>query len=96
MEDLVILQNVSASKVLHTHLQRKGFQTNSVILYSGAGTGLVGDYLLKYGYNNLDALHISEKMLEKAKKKNVYKEFFKADAMKEMRAGQIKVNRIRS
>ena len=73
----------NASKILHTHLQRIGYQTDSKILDFGAGTGLVGVCLSKYGYNNLDALDLSEKMLEEAKKKNVYQEFFKFDALKD-------------
>jgi len=43
------------------------------IVDAGAGTGSVGVELSKLGYNNLHALDISREMLDKAKKKNVYK-----------------------
>ena len=46
---------------------------NARILDVGAGTGLVGEYLKKRGFCNLDALEPSLGMLEVAKTKNVYK-----------------------
>lgn len=46
------------------------------ILDAGAGTGIVGKVLQDLGYTNMDALDISQKMLDEAKKLNVYKEFF--------------------
>ena len=46
------------------------------ILDAGAGTGIVGNVLQDFGYTNMDALDISQKMLDEAKKLNVYKEFF--------------------
>lgn len=45
------------------------------IMDAGAGTGLVGVELHKQGYSNVDALDISQAMLDEAKKKNVYKKF---------------------
>ena len=48
----------------------------SRILDAGAGTGIVGKVLQDLGYTNMDALDISQKMLDEAKKLNVYKEFF--------------------
>ena len=45
------------------------------IIDAGAGTGLMGVELDKLGYTNLHALDISPKMLDEAKKKNVYKNF---------------------
>ena len=45
------------------------------IMDAGAGTGLVGVELHKQGYRNVDALDISQTMLDEAKKKNVYKKF---------------------
>lgn len=50
--------------------------TKSRILDAGAGTGIVGKVLQNLGYTNIDALDISQKMLDEAKKLNVYKEFF--------------------
>lgn len=45
------------------------------VLDAGAGTGIVGKVLQNLGYTNVDALDISQKMLDEAKKLNVYKEF---------------------
>ena len=45
------------------------------IIDAGAGTGLMGVELDKLGYTNLHALDISPKMLDEAKKKNVYENF---------------------
>ena len=45
------------------------------IMDAGAGTGLVGVELHKQGYCNVDALDISQAMLDEAKRKNVYKKF---------------------
>lgn len=50
--------------------------TKSRILDAGTGTGIVGKVLQNLGYTNIDALDISQKMLDEAKKLNVYKEFF--------------------
>ncbi|KAJ7321192.1 Methyltransferase domain [Desmophyllum pertusum] len=45
------------------------------IMDAGAGTGLVGVELHKHDYSNVDALDISQEMLNEAKKKNVYSKF---------------------
>lgn len=44
------------------------------ILDAGAGTGLMGELLVKLGYSNLTAMDLSKGMLEEARKKNIYKE----------------------
>ena len=57
---------------------RENFSSNPSklrILDAGAGTGIVGKVLQNLGYTNVDALDISQKMLDEAKKLNVYKEF---------------------
>ena len=46
---------------------------NAAILDAGAGTGLVGQALAKQGYTNLTAVDLSEKMLDIAKERQVYK-----------------------
>ncbi|XP_070577796.1 methyltransferase-like protein 27 [Ptychodera flava] len=43
------------------------------ILDCGCGTGLVGEELQKLGYHNIDGVDLSEKSLEIARKKAVYK-----------------------
>ena len=45
------------------------------IIDVAAGTGLVGLELLKLGFTNIDALDVSQEMLNQAKKKNVYERF---------------------
>ena len=45
------------------------------ILDAGAGTGIIGEMLVQQGYSNIDALDISEEMLNLAKKKNIYKRY---------------------
>lgn len=52
-----------------------GANKNIKILDAGAGTGIIGEMLVKQGYTNVDALDISQKMLDIAIKKNVYKQF---------------------
>ncbi|KAK3088380.1 hypothetical protein FSP39_018440 [Pinctada imbricata] len=55
---------------------------NIRIMDIGAGTGLVGEELLKLGFQNTDALEPSDGMLEKAKDKGVYKNYI-CDAITE-------------
>lgn len=55
-----------------------GANKNIKILDAGAGTGIIGEMLVKQGYTNVDALDISQKMLDIAIKKNVYKRFISA------------------
>ena len=43
------------------------------ILDAGAGTGIIGEMLVKQGYTNIDGLDISQNMLDIAEKKKVYK-----------------------
>ena len=45
------------------------------VMDAGAGTGLVGVELHKFGFTTIDALDISPGMLNEAKKKNIYKKF---------------------
>ena len=47
---------------------------NGKVLDAGAGTGLVGVCLQEKGYDDLVAIDLSEEMLEKAERKNVYRE----------------------
>ena len=46
------------------------------ILDAGAGTGLMGEILAKLGYHDLVAMDLSQGMLAKARKKNVYRELY--------------------
>lgn len=48
---------------------------NIKVMDAGAGTGLVGVELHKFGFTTIDALDISPGMLNEAKKKNVYTKF---------------------
>ena len=47
------------------------------ILDAGAGTGLVGKFLAEQGYKDIVALDMSPGMLEEARKKNVYRAFYR-------------------
>ncbi len=49
------------------------------ILDVGAGTGLVGHALAKLGVKPIDAMDLSSAMLDMAKKKGIYRNFFAAD-----------------
>lgn len=46
------------------------------ILDVGAGTGIIGEMLKSMGYDNLDALDGCQELLEKAKERNCYRNFF--------------------
>ena len=47
------------------------------VLDAGAGTGLVGRELQRLGYANIDAMDMSRGMLEQARGKGVYGEFYR-------------------
>ena len=54
--------------------ERFGEQSKTMkILDAGAGTGMVGEELLKLGYTNIDALDYCQEMLDVAKEKKIYK-----------------------
>lgn len=44
------------------------------ILDAGAGTGLMGEILVKLGYDGLVAMDLSREMLEEAREKNIYRD----------------------
>ena len=48
---------------------------NIKILDVGAGTGVLGVLLVEHGLTNVDALDISQKMLDRAKDKKLYKNY---------------------
>ncbi|KAJ7371293.1 ubiE/COQ5 methyltransferase [Desmophyllum pertusum] len=54
---------------LFPEIQKKNFK----VLDVAAGTGLLGLELNKLGYENIDALDMSQEMLSQARTKNVYK-----------------------
>ena len=58
-------------------------QSQIKIIDAGAGTGLAGLELFKLGYTNIDALDISQEMLNEAKKKNIYKKLICAPLTKQ-------------
>lgn len=47
------------------------------ILDAGAGTGICGQLLFQQGYKNIVAMDLSKGMLEEARKKNAYREFYR-------------------
>ena len=60
----------NASDVFAKHVGKSAH-----ILDAGAGTGLVGECLVKAGYSDLVAMDLSAGMLEEAKSKNLYNDF---------------------
>ncbi len=50
--------------------------TESKVLDAGAGTGLVGVELHRLGYTNIDAMDMSQGMLDEAGRKGVYSDFY--------------------
>ena len=60
----------NASDVFAKHVDK-----SARILDAGAGTGLVGECLVKAGFENLVAMDLSKGMLEEAKGKKLYREF---------------------
>lgn len=65
------------------------------ILDAGAGTGIIGKMLVDLGYKNIDGLDISQKMLDLAAPKNVYKRLICAalskDRIEEIQTGEYDV-----
>ena len=57
-----------------TDLFAKHVPAGGKILDAGAGTGLVGECLAQLGYQDLYAIDLSLGMLEKARRKDLYKE----------------------
>lgn len=57
-------------------------QKEAYILDAGCGTGLVGEELLKKGYNKMDALDYSKEMLDEAERKTIYQQHIQADLSK--------------
>ena len=64
------------AKTLVEFLKQHGFSTECRILDVGSGTGLVGEQLKKMNYTSLDGLEPSEKSVEIAKAKKIYKTFY--------------------
>jgi predicted TPR repeat methyltransferase len=52
---------------------------STIILDAGCGTGLVGEYLHRHGYKNIEGLDYSRAMLEKAGQKQIYQKLKQGD-----------------
>merc|ERR1711981_313533 len=62
------------AKMVEKFTQKEDMSPGDVeILDFGCGTGLVGSCLNQRGFRNVAGIDVSEKMLEKAQEKNVYK-----------------------
>ena len=66
----------TGAEILANTLKQLKFSEDSRILDVGAGTGLVGEELVKRKFTNVDALDASEAILKEAEKKGVYKNYF--------------------
>ena len=71
VHDLEYSAPESATKLFSELANEKKMSKDMRILDAGAGTGLVGEWLQKLGYTNLDALDPSVEMLEQAKLKEI-------------------------
>jgi len=60
----------------HHQVQLNTKSPDLSILDAGCGTGLVGFYLRKLGYRNVDGFDLSPTMVEKARKTNAYMSLF--------------------
>lgn len=60
-------------------LDRAMKNKDACILDAGCGTGLVGEELVKRGYQTMDALDYSGEMLEEARAKKIYQDHIQAD-----------------
>lgn len=60
----------------------KHIEKDASILDAGAGTGLMGVLLRENGYHDLTGTDISQKMLDVARAKKIYKQDFQADLTK--------------
>ena len=70
----------TAAAMLDGYLDSKACR----VLDAGCGTGLVGDFLSRMGYENIDAMDYSGDMLDEAKKKAIYKRLFQEDMNKSL------------
>ncbi|HCG90605.1 MAG TPA: class I SAM-dependent methyltransferase [Dehalococcoidia bacterium] len=66
---ITYLLPMKTAEILAKHLN-----ASAVILDAGAGTGLFGEEIHRAGFKNLTAIDLSEKMLDMARAKNVYKD----------------------
>lgn len=65
-----------ATTVVNTFVDVVGISNRNIkILDVGAGTGVLGVLLVEHGLTNVDALDISQKMLDRAKDKKLYKNY---------------------
>ena len=78
---------VNGTRVLIEHLESLGFHRDCRILDLGAGTGLCGRILFDASFVNLTGIDISNKMLEEANNKQVYKELIELDLNKDSLSG---------
>ncbi|KAI6649784.1 hypothetical protein LOD99_6573 [Oopsacas minuta] len=75
--------HIHGAKLLDDVLSKLKFNKDCKILDVGAGTGLVGEEMHKFGYSNITGIDLSEKMLEEASKKGIYKELNPVDMYKD-------------
>lgn len=72
-DDLVDSYDYTIPEVICRLLMAYVTERDACILDAGAGTGLAGQYLARYGYQNLFALDMSQGMLDRAAKKGIYR-----------------------
>jgi predicted TPR repeat methyltransferase len=77
LEEMGYIAPVAAGRLLLKYLK----DNDVCILDAGCGTGIVGEFMSKNGYNNIEGLDYSQHMLEKAREKNIYKTLVQGDLM---------------
>ncbi|NEP88397.1 MAG: class I SAM-dependent methyltransferase [Okeania sp. SIO2C2] len=60
-------------------LAKQFFSLEDLILDAGCGTGLTGEFLYNQGFTNIIGVDISQKSLDKAVQRQVYRELVKAN-----------------
>ncbi|XP_013794878.1 methyltransferase-like protein 27 [Limulus polyphemus] len=75
-DEEVSLFNYNGPKLITEAFAKLNVPEDAEIIDIAAGTGNVGIKLKEMGYKNIDALDGTKKMLEIARKKNVYRNFY--------------------
>jgi predicted TPR repeat methyltransferase len=77
--DLVDEMGYVAPRIASRLLMDYATDNAAIILDAGCGTGLVGEFLNREGYENVEGLDYSTSMLEKAAEKKIYRNLSQGD-----------------
>ena len=82
--DFALNSNYQSPKIISNFYNKHANKNDTPILDVGAGTGLVGEYFLKFGKKNIIAIDISQEMLRQAESKKCYSSIIQADLTKKL------------